>query len=83
MTSIVVKPANRHEFLFLKELFKKMKIEYKPLSYKIDEDEDSEEWYRFAMLNLSRAYSDEEPEYTSAMIKEQNPNYHPIFEGQR
>lgn len=78
MTSIVVKPSNEHDFILLKDLFEKMKIEYKPLQYEIDEKDDSESWYRFAMINLSRAYSDEEPEYSSEMIKEKNPQYNPI-----
>jgi hypothetical protein len=83
MTSIVVKPANKHEFLLLKELFDKMKIDYKPLSYEKPEEDDLAEWYRFAMINLSRSYSDEEPEYTSEMLKEQNPDYHPILESRQ
>ena len=79
MTSLIVSPTNRQELILLKELFKKMQIEFKPLSYNIEEEVDTEEWYRFAMINFSRAFSDDEPEYTSEMIKEQNPNYHPSF----
>ncbi|MFH1052332.1 MAG: hypothetical protein V1779_15535 [bacterium] len=80
MTSLIVSPANNQEFILLMELFKKMKIEFKTLSNNIDDVEDSSDWHRFAMFNLSRAYSNDEPEYTSNMIKEPNPDYDPFFE---
>jgi len=40
-----------------------------------EEDEDREAWLRFAMANLARAYSDDEPEYPLECIKEFNPHY--------
>ena len=79
MTSMIVNPANKQEYLLLKELFHKMQIDYKPLSNNSNDEDDSEEWYRFAMMNLSKAYSDDEPEYTSDMIKEPNPDYKPTY----
>jgi hypothetical protein len=57
-----------------------MRIQFKPLLNINDTDDDSEEWYRFAMANLSEAYADDEPEYTTDMIKEPNPDYNPFFE---
>ncbi len=75
MTSMIVTPSNKQEFILLEEMFKKMRIEYKPLAENIDDKTDSEDLYRFSMMNFSRAYSDEEPEYTSDMIKEPNPGY--------
>lgn len=82
MTSIIVKPANKQEFIFLKDLFQKMRIQFKPIFNLNDNEDDSEEWYRFAMSSLSEAYSDDEPEYTTDMIKELNPEYNPTFESQ-
>jgi hypothetical protein len=79
MTSLVVTPANKHEFIFLKEMFERMKIEFKPLSYNISSENEEEDWYKFSMLNFSKAYSEDEPEYTSDMIKEPNPIYNPKF----
>lgn len=41
-----------------------------------EEDEQfQEDWYRFALQNLERAYGPDEPEYTLDMIKEPNPLY--------
>ena len=80
MTSMIVSPANNQEFILLKELFERMKIEYKTLSNNVDDVDNSSDWQRFAMINLSRAYSNDEPEYTSNMIKEPNPDYNPFFE---
>jgi hypothetical protein len=80
MHKMIVSPANKQEFAFLTELFKKMKVNFKPLGYDIDENNDSEDWYRFALNNLSRAYSDDEPEYTSDMVKEPNPGYSHLSE---
>ncbi|MCX6154056.1 MAG: hypothetical protein NT007_07850 [Candidatus Kapabacteria bacterium] len=75
MTSLIVTPANTQEFFLLKELLQKMKIEFKPLSIISPDDDDSEDFYKFSSTNLSRAYSDDEPEYTSAMVKEPNLGY--------
>lgn len=36
---------------------------------------EQEDWVVIAKHGLSRAYSDDEPEYTSSMIKEPNPKY--------
>jgi predicted HTH domain antitoxin len=36
---------------------------------------ESDEWYKYSMLNFNRAYADDEPEYTSDMVKEFNPDY--------
>jgi len=79
MTNMLVKPVNKKEYIFLVELFNKMKIAFKPLEYDIDAD-DNNDWYGFSSMNLSRAYSDEEPEYSSAMVKEPNPDYKPSIE---
>ncbi len=34
-----------------------------------------DDWTNFSMANLERAYSDDEPEYSLDLIKEQNPKY--------
>ena len=34
-----------------------------------------EEWARFALQNLERAYGPNEPEYDDSMLIEKNPNY--------
>ncbi len=34
-----------------------------------------EEWARFSMQNLERAYGDDEPEYPRSMVKRLNPKY--------
>jgi hypothetical protein len=83
MTSFVVTPANKNEFLFLKEMFERMKIKYEPMEYDFDTENDNEDWCRFSMMNLSAAYSNDEPEYTSSMIKEPNPGYNPKFKSQQ
>ena len=43
-----------------------MRINYQTIS---DNDEDRD-WKKYALLSLSRGYSDNEPEYDSSMIKE-------------
>lgn len=34
-----------------------------------------EEWARFSMQNLERAYGNDEPEYPRSMVKKLNPKY--------
>jgi len=34
-----------------------------------------DEWSKFSAENLSRAYSDNEPDYSLALVKEPNPDY--------
>ena len=80
MTTLLVSPANRQEFFLLKELFNKMQIDYKTLSNNIENEVDLENFYDFSINNLSRAFSNDEPEYTSNMLKEPNPNYNIILE---
>jgi hypothetical protein len=38
-------------------------------------NEEREDWVRFALESLARAYGDDEPEYSSDLIKEKNPEY--------
>lgn len=38
-------------------------------------DTEREDWIRLSYYALSRAYGDDEPEYTLDMIKEWNPDY--------
>jgi len=38
-------------------------------------DDDRIEWSRFALENLSRAYGDDEPDYSSDAIQELNPDF--------
>ena len=38
-------------------------------------EEDGEEWARFSMESFTRAYGDDEPEYSLELIKEANPEY--------
>jgi hypothetical protein len=37
--------------------------------------EEREDWARLALASLERAYGDDEPEYSLALIKEANPDY--------
>jgi predicted DNA-binding antitoxin AbrB/MazE fold protein len=39
------------------------------------ESDKDEEWYALSLQGLSRAYSDDEPEYELSQIKEFNPDY--------
>lgn len=45
------------------------------LLFLIDEDEGKNEYYDLSLHGLSKAYSNDEPEYTSSLIKEPNPLY--------
>ena len=38
-------------------------------------DEESDDWTRLSLEGLARAYSDNEPEYSSDLIREANPDY--------
>ena len=38
-------------------------------------DEEHQNWTRFALANLERAYGEDEPEYSLDLIKEANPKY--------
>ncbi|MEW6130449.1 MAG: hypothetical protein AB1757_25670 [Acidobacteriota bacterium] len=38
-------------------------------------DSDDEVWHNFSAQGLNSAYSDDEPEYSISLIKEQNPDY--------
>ena len=40
-------------------------------------DTDREDWNHAAMANLARAYGPGEPDYSAAMIIEENPDYRP------
>lgn len=85
MNSLIVTPSNQQEYILLSELLKKMKIMYKTLSNEeeIVQNNDDELWQQYALNNLSKAYSDDEPEYTSDMIKESNPDYNSSFKGEK
>jgi len=37
--------------------------------------EERQDWARIGLQSLERAYSDDEPEYSSDLIKEANPDY--------
>lgn len=39
------------------------------------QSEEREDWMRFSLANLERAYGDDEPEYSLDLIKEANPKY--------
>lgn len=39
------------------------------------QNEEREDWARFALANLERAYGEDEPEYSLDLIKEANPKY--------
>ncbi len=39
------------------------------------QDEKREDWVRFSLANLERAYGENEPEYSLDLIKEANPKY--------
>lgn len=41
----------------------------------LDDDGEDEDWYNFSAQNMSRAYGENEPDYTDAPIKEPNPLY--------
>ncbi|MBC7797962.1 MAG: hypothetical protein H7Z37_13905 [Pyrinomonadaceae bacterium] len=38
-------------------------------------NEERDDWTRFSLANLERAYGDDEPEYPLDLIKEPNPKY--------
>jgi hypothetical protein len=38
-------------------------------------EKDRDEWNRFAVQNLARAYSEREPDYPDSCVKEPNPSY--------
>ena len=38
-------------------------------------EEDGEEWARLSLESLTRAYGDDEPDYSLELIKEANPEY--------
>ena len=40
-----------------------------------DEDADREQWLALSVEGLRSAYGDAEPEYSPAMVREQNPEY--------
>lgn len=81
MTSIIVSPANTGEFNLVKELLEKMNVKFSTLSGKVEDENESLDWHRFSITNLSRAYSNDEPDYTNDMIKEPNPEYCSHIEG--
>lgn len=39
------------------------------------QDEEREDWTRFSLANLERAFGDDEPEYSLDLIKEANSKY--------
>ena len=39
------------------------------------ESTERETWHRLSMQTLARAYGDDEPEYTTDMLKRTNPDY--------
>ena len=39
------------------------------------QNEEREDWTRFSLANLERAYGNDEPEYSLDLIKEANPKY--------
>ncbi len=39
------------------------------------ESAERETWHRLSMQTLARAYGDDEPEYTTDMLKRTNPDY--------
>ncbi len=39
------------------------------------QNEEREDWTRFSLANLERAYGEDEPEYSLDLIKEANPKY--------
>ncbi len=75
MNQIIITPVDINEFLLIKELLSKMNIKYST-EKRLDSNSDYEmDWGNISKEGLSFAYSDEEPEYTSDMIKETNPEY--------
>ena len=54
------------------ELAPNTKLVVSVIQMKNDERED---WTRFSLENLERAYGDDEPEYSLDLIKEANPKY--------
>lgn len=72
MTAILIKPADPNEYKILMELFERMNIEHSPVI-----DEETLDWYKLSIHGMSKAYSDDEPEYTADMLIEKNPKYNP------
>ena len=54
------------------ELAPNTKLVVSVIQMKNDQRED---WTRFSLENLERAYGDDEPEYSLDLIKEANPKY--------
>ena len=85
MTSILVKPRTKHELFLVYELLNKMQVDFEQIEpdkdLETDYDTERDEWLRFSMMNFSRAYGEDEPDYESALIKEPNPDYDPNWNG--
>jgi len=58
-----------------KNLRKKVNGRHQNIVKKESNDDERDDWMRFSLQNLERAYGDNEPEYTSDMIIEPNPYY--------
>ena len=82
MTSLVVNPADRLEYMLLRALLQRMNIKFTPMESEVDENEETD-WYEFALDIFSKGYSDEEPDYENVIIKEPNPDYKPYWENKK
>lgn len=38
-------------------------------------EKETDEWRKFSISNLERAYSEDEPDYSNVLVKERNPKY--------
>ena len=45
------------------------------VSESCDEGSEREEWLALSIEGLGRVYGDDEPDYSSALVKEANPDY--------
>lgn len=53
----------------------KTKAKKQAVFHDVELDNDREDWLRFSLAGWDKAFGDNEPEYTSDMIKKPNPEY--------
>ena len=69
-SKITLEVHDSNDIDLLMQLAKRLHIKAK-----IEEDEENEYWNELSKKGLERAYSEDEPEYSLAGVKEPNPNY--------
>ncbi len=75
MNQLIVSPSDIQALSLIENLLDKMQVKYRELNNNLNDDNLRMDWHSIAADSLSRAYTDDEPEYTSDMLKEPNPEY--------